>query len=606
MTTIPQSPFQSCRPCPGTVQWLLTFSLLIALQSGCDFGRGPSRQPPAITPSTQQSTTPTPTENIPQGTTAPGWFEDRTADSGIRFTYQSGRDAGRHTILETVGGGLGLFDYDLDGRVDLICAGGGVIDSKTSAPSGVPCGLFQNQGAGKFGEVTTPAIGAIAIGYSHGCTAGDLNNDGFPDLLITCFGSNCLLINQGDGTFRDATEQSGLSVATWNTAAAFGDIDRDGNLDVFVCGYVDWTPDSKVQPPKDAKGRPDIPAPQSFSPVADHLLMNQGDGSFHDRSKEAGIREDGMGLGVVAAHINQDGLLDFYVANDVVANHLYWGTRSLPLQEAGEIAGVAYNDSGTPEGSMGIDAADVNGDGRLDLWVTNFEMEDNSLYINLGDGSLQHSTAAFGLAGSTRPYVKFGTGFCDFDSDGWPDLYVLSGHVRYHTGIRPFEQPSFLYRNVKGTRFEDVTADAGDWFHAAHAARGGAVGDVDDDGALDLAISSLSEPVVLLHNRKPAANWVRLSLVGTRSPRTPVGAVVRFRAFDRNVAQPLVSGSGYFSQSDLRPLLALEPAMTRLDLVVDWPSGYHEKFIVSSLRRDEVLVEGKGQPWKDEQEQRLP
>lgn len=586
------------RGSPG-IQWGVVCALLAGSLAGCDFGRR-SQLPTAHKP-TQTSTTST----VPIST-ATDWFEDRTADSGIRFNYESGRDSRRYTILETVGGGLGLFDYDLDGRADLFCVGGGRIDSRTSVPSGVPCGLFQNRSAGKFAEVTDRSIVNVAIGYSHGCTAGDLNNDGFPDLLVTCYGTNCLLINQGDGTFRDATERSGLALATWNTAAAFGDIDRDGNLDIFICGYVDWTPDSKVLPPKDAKGQPDIPGPQSFSPLADHLLVSQGDGSFRDCSKEAGIRDDGMGLGVVAADINGDGLLDFYVANDVVANHLYWGQSSLPLHEAGEIAGVAYNDSGTPEGSMGIDATDVNGDGRIDLWVTNFEMEDNSLYVNLGDRSLQHSTAAFGLAGSTRPYVKFGTGFCDFDADGWPDLYVLSGHVRYHTGIRPFEQPSFLYQNAKGTRFEELTTDAGNWFRSPHAARGGAVGDVDDDGAPDLLISSLNEPVVLLHNRKPAANWVRLNLIGTRSPRTPIGAVVRFRAFDRSTLKPLVSGSGYFSQSDSRQLVALPASAMGLDLVVDWPSGYHEKFTVTSTRHDEVLVEGKGQPSKDDQEQRLP
>ena len=516
------------------------------------------------------------------------WFEDRTAASRVDFRYSTGREAGRLTILETVGGGVGIVDYDLDGQPDLFCIGGGKIDPATSVPSGRSCGMFRNVDGDRFRDVTVSSRLNPVTDYSHGCVSGDVNSDGFPDVLVTCYGQNCLLLNQGDGTFLDVTEEAGLRGATtWNIAAALGDVNRDGELDLFVAGYVDWVP-SDVR-------NTEVPPPQNYHPAPDHFFLNSGDGRFIDVSERAGVRKDGMGMGVIAADVNDDQRIDFYVANDVVENHLYLGTEGDTLREVGAVAGVAFNETGSPEGSMGVDCADVNGDGRFDLFVTNFEMEDNSLYLNLGEGQFQHATAAFRLAGLCRPQVKFGTGLRDLDGDGWLDLFVVSGHVRYQPRGHSFLQLPTLCRNDRGTGFVEVTKSGGTWFRAVHAARGTATGDIDGDGGLDLVVSSLTEPLALLHNRQPAKNWVQARLVGTHSPRTPIGSRVSLSAFGRECVRTVTSGAGYLSHSEEALLLAVEPERSAADVTVTWPSGLVEVFLALPIKRESVLVEGRGQ-----------
>lgn len=527
-------------------------------------------------------------DSLPAGPSAreSDWFVDWTAASGLRFQYSTGREAGRNTILETVGGGVGILDYDQDGQPDLLCPGGGAIDAATVVPQGRPCGLFRNTGGAKFRETTLVADMGGGDFYSHGCTVGDVNNDGFPDLLVTGYGQIALLMNQGDGTFLNESTSVGLNSSDWHTAAAWGDVNADGALDLFVTGYVDWVP-ADSQPA-------DIPAPQNYHPVADHLWMNSGDGQFVDVSAPAGVRNDGMGLGVIAADLNEDRRVDFYVANDVVENHLYLGAVSLPLREVAATAGVAFNESGSPEGSMGVDCADVDGDGRLDLWVTNFEMEDNSLYLNLGDAQFQHATAAMRLAGVCRSQVKFGTGFRDFDGDGWLDLFVVSGHVRYRPAGQTFLQAPTLCRNDHGRGLMEVTSTGGHWFRQTHAARGAATADLDGDGGLDLVISSLTEPVAVLRNQHPADHSMSIRLIGTTSPRTPVGARVRVRAAGREQTRSVTSGSGYLSHSDDAMLFTMSADSPIVEVAVAWPSGRDEVYEIAPLTVTALLVEGRG------------
>ena len=522
---------------------------------------------------------------------ADDWFSDVTTEVGVKARYVSGRSAGLNTIIETVGGGVGLVDFDRDRRLDFYAVGGGQFDRETGSLQGVPGSLWRQSADDQFQDVTAAARLTDSTGYSHGILAADYDNDGFADLFLTCYDGCVLWRNLGDGTFETVSNDVGMSPPGWHTAAAFADVNGDGLLDLFVADYVDWQPgDLRTG----AAIPSDVPPPQQYAPQSDHLFLNRGDGQFDDATTQAGVRTDGMGLGVLAADFNQDGRADLYVANDVVANHLYWGGETLPLREAGESSGVAYNESGTPEGSMGVDAADVNGDGRLDLWVTNFELEDNSLYLNLGEGLFQHSTARMGLAGIGRSLVGFGTGFHDFDGDGWPDLYILNGHVQYHSTVSPFRQPAVLLRNRDGQRFDVVTQRGGPWFSQPHSARGGAVGDWNNDGAPDLVVSSLDEPLTLLRNRLPVRTWLRLELVGTGSPRDPIGATITGDVKPVGRVHAVKSGSGYLSQSDSRITLSVTTSMDSVTLVVLWPSRLRERFQIPPRSGDVVIVEGRG------------
>jgi len=514
------------------------------------------------------------------------WFEDRTDNSKVMFRYSTGRDAEKRTILETLGGGVGIVDINNDQQLDLLCIGGGEIDRVSGIPTGRPSGLFLNRNGAYFTDVSESSGVNVSTDFSHACLGADLNNDGFCDIFITCFGRDSLLLNQGDGTFIESASQN-FGQPRWSTAAAAGDINQDGSLDLFVTGYVDWVPSSDVHA--------DVPAPQTYRPIADKLFLNTSDGGFRDISVDAGVRADGMGLGVVAADVNLDRNIDFYVANDVVANHLYVGNGTLSLTEVGESSGSSLNETGSPEGSMGVACEDVNGDGRSDFLVTNFQLEDNSLYLNLGGAIFQHATAAFGLAGIGRRQVGFGTGLQDFDNDNWPDLFVMNGHVQYSSQMSPFLQPSLLCRNDAGSRFSDITPVGGTWFRTFHAARGAATGDMDNNGTLDLVISSLSEPVALLYNRNAQVNWIRLKLVGTVSPRLPVGATVDVSAFERRCQRMLTSGAGYFSHSDSAMIFSLEPGRELIDAMVRWPSGLTELHRGLPALKESIIIEGRGQ-----------
>ena len=340
---------------------IVVLSFLIHNICGCD-SRAKST-PPDVKPQENKNRVDGGEKDVELTSIEPDdWFEDVTSQTGLRFQYRSGRESELRTILETVGGGIAVLDFDGDQRADLFCVGGGTLDPATGVPSGVPCGLFRNLGETRFSDVSSVSEIDAAIDYSHGCVCGDINSDGFEDAFVTCFGLNSLFLNQGDGTFLRSNRKADFGVPRWNTAAALADIDRDGELDVYVTGYVNWVPSGEKHP--------DVPGPQSYEPVSDEVFLNSGDGEFTCISRLAGIREDRMGLGVIATDLNNDNRIDFYIANDVVANHLYPGGGGIQFRESAELNGLAYNEAGNPEGSMGVDCEDENGDGRDDLWVT--------------------------------------------------------------------------------------------------------------------------------------------------------------------------------------------------------------------------------------------
>ena len=525
---------------------------------------------------------------------AQDWFEDATHRAGVDFAYRNGMESGHYFILESLGGGAAMIDFDRDGDLDLFFTGGGTIRGSPVRVEGLPSAMFRNDGGLSFVDVTTAAGFGHRIDYSHGCAVSDFDADGFPDLFVCCYGRSRLYRNSGCGWFTDVTESSGLIVDGWSTAAAWADVNKDGWPDLFIVRYLDWSPETD-RPCKNRSAMREVCGPRSYRGVVDKLFRNRGDGTFEDVSKHAGLNERGNGLGVVAADLNGDGWIDFYVANDETNNHLYLGRPQARFQESAFLGGVATNEYGMHDGSMGLDVGDYDGDGRPDIWVTNFEAEDNGLYKNVGNASFSHSTAIAGLAGHSRPLVGFGTALHDFDSDGWPDIFVANGHVFYHGGQAPYRQPAQLFRNLEGKRFLNASQQGGSYFRVDHAGRGTAVGDLDGDGAIDIVVVHQNEPVAILRNRKTPANFVGIRLRGVSSEPHAVGAKVTCHTRGRTLVSWICSGAGYFSHFDQQLIFPLGDN-DLADVTVTWLDGTREKFRDLKPGGTRILIEGQGQP----------
>ena len=518
------------------------------------------------------------------------WFEDITASSGINFRYENGQASAHYFILESLGGGAAILDYDRDGNVDVVVNGGGTISGTPVEIKGLPSALFRNSGAGHFSNNTAESGLDTAGNYSHGCFVSDYDCDGFPDLLVTALGRCRLFHNLGDGMFTDVTATAKIDHPEWSTGAAWGDIDRDGFPDLFVTTYLKWSPEND-RPCNNADGERDVCGPRSYSPADDRVFRNGADGTFEDISSVAGLRSGGNGLGVVAAEINGDGYVDFYVANDETDNFLYLGQHDGKLTEVAHAAGVAVNQYGMHDGSMGVDAGDYDGDGQPDLWVTNFELEDNGLYRNLGGQQFQQTTNTSGLAGRSRLHVGFGTAMEDFNNDGWLDLFVANGHVFYRGGQLPYLQPPQLFLNMQNGRFSDVSSSGGTYFRRSHSGRGAAVGDLDNDGALDLIVVHQNDPISVLRNRQSSADFARLQLIGTRDHRDAVGAVVSVETGDRKIVRHIRNGAGYLSSFDQRIII---PVQSRtVNVMVRWPNGVEEVFSDVLAGRTTSLIQGR-------------
>jgi len=521
------------------------------------------------------------------------WFEDVTDSSGLRFTYRNGREAGRYYMIESFGGGVACVDFDRDGDIDLYFTGGGSISrEKPDDIRGLPGALFRNDGQFRLVEVTRQAGLAAPADYSQGCAVTDFDVDGFPDLFVCCYGRNRLYRNLGDGTYQEVDDRQRFSAADWSTAAAFADIDRDGLPDLTVARYAEWSPQRDVRCV--TKGQRDLCGPSSYAATTCRVFHNAGDGGFEDWSEQAGVVGSVHGLGVVAADLNLDGRVDLYVASDITPNQLYLGGSGLPMVECGLPAGVAVNEWGQAEGSMGVDVNDYDGDGRPDVWVANYELEDNALYQNRGDGLFVHATVAAGLAGVCRMRVSFGTSLMDFDGDSRPDLFVLNGSPIYEVAETPFRQIPQLFRNLGG-RFQEVTPQGGTFFRTAHAGRGCAAADLDNDGAPDIVVVPMNDPVRVLRNRRLPRNFVRVQLRAVRGEPDATGARATAKYAGRDIVQFATRSNGYFSQPDPRMIFPLDVEQTTVDVIVDWLDRGREVFRELPVRTTCVLVEGRGE-----------
>ena len=516
-------------------------------------------------------------------------FADVTERSTIRFTYRNGQEAGHYAILESLGGGVGMTDYDNDGDIDLLVPGGG--EYKTDKEIvGLSPGLFRNEGGGKFSARAIDAGLASAPWYSHGAAVGDFDNDGFSDVLITGYGGLLLFQNHGDGTYRQVAQEAGLTDSLWSSSAAWGDVNGDGNPDLYVAHYVDWSPNNNPICPGPEPSQREVCPPRRFEPLPDIFYVSNGDGSFSDVSATIPLRNDGKGLGVLMADVDLDGHLDIYVANDTVSNFLYRNTGDGHLEDASIRSGTSLSDAGTPDGSMGVDVGDYNLDGQPDLWVSNYERESFALYRNDGNFFFQHVSRSTQVTAVGGLAVGWGTVFIDFDRDGDEDVYVSNGHVIRYPKNAPLRQPPLLFQNDSGKQFQNVAPAAGDYMRTPHMGRGVAAGDLDNDGDQDLAISLVNEPMTVLSNESGTNNSLVIRLIGIQSSRDAVGALIRVQtiADQPQMIRLVKSGGSFASSSDPRQFFGLGQATSVVRVEIRWPSG-----IIQSLENvniEETLV----------------
>ncbi|HKN48294.1 MAG TPA: VCBS repeat-containing protein, partial [Candidatus Polarisedimenticolia bacterium] len=479
-------------------------------------------------------------------------FEDRTKEAGIGFRHVNGA-AGQKYMLETLGSGVCVFDYDGDGLQDIFFVQSGKLPGYRAATA-PRSALYRNLGGGRFVDVTEKAGVGGPDRYGFGCSAADVDGDGYSDLYVTYFGPNVLYRNNRNGTFTDVTRQAGVGNPLWSTSAAFGDADGDGFLDLYVANYVDFRMDNNVYCGENRPGYRTVCHPKNFDSQPDALYRNRGDGTFEDVSARAGIFDrTGKGLGVVWGDYDGDGDEDIYVANDDTPNFLFRNRGDGTFDEVGEQAGVALSEDGVPQAGMGTDMADYDNDGRLDIFVTNLAEEANVLYHNDGGGVFSDRTFASGLGAPSLLKLGFGTFFFDPDNDGNLDLFVANGHIIDNIALYgdsiTFEQKADLYRNLGDGRFDLATDRAGEPFSRRYVARGAVPFDYDDDGNEDILMTQNDAPAILLRNLgTPGHHWVTITLAGLPPNRDAIGAVVTLEAGGQRQLRYARTGFSYLSQ----------------------------------------------------------
>jgi tetratricopeptide (TPR) repeat protein len=532
-------------------------------------------------------------------------FVDVHAEAGLAFRNVSGSSEQRY-ILESLAGGIASFDYDSDGYQDLFVVDGTRIDG---APEGAGNRLFRNEAAPSPSSSTasstrtfrdvTAAAGLVHSAWGMGCAVGDVDEDGSPDLYVAYWGRDLYYHNEGDGTFTERAATAGLGSEAWGTSAAFGDLDGDGLLDLYVANYLEFDLNN---PPAGGnwcayKGLNSYCGPEGIPPQADRLYRNIGDGRFADVSEETGIGSFSYpGLGVSLVDVDDDGDLDVYVANDSDANLLFRNDGAWQFAEIATVVGLAYSENGRAQAGMGVDSGDFDNDGDLDLYVTNFSDDVNTLYENQGAGWFTDGTYSAGMGGVVRPYLGWSACFFDYDNDGWLDLFVANGHVYPQLAEHPaglqYAQRNLLYHNRSG-RFEEVGLSSGPGLALKKVSRACAVFDYDNDGDADLVVVNLNdEPSLLRNDGGNGYNWLGLRLVGGDSNRDAIGARVRVRAGDLEQTREVQRARGFQAQSDPRLLFGLGEREQVESVDILWPSGKRQVVKDPPLRRYLEIHEG--------------
>lgn len=530
-----------------------------------------------------------------KGQSPPVQFADVTQKAGITFKHVSSPE--KKYIVESMSGGVALLDYDNDDYLDIYFVNS-LTAEMVKANQKTRSVLYHNNRDGTFTDVTDKA-GVADIGWGMGVAVGDYDNDGFVDIYVTCLGPNHLLRNTGKGTFTDVTQTAGVSDPRWSTGASFVDYDNDGKLDLFVSNYVDFDVNNLPEFGKGRscqfKGIPVQCGPRGLKGAGDSLYRNNGNGTFSDVSKKAGVADpDGYyGLGVICSDFDDDGLVDIFVANDSTPNFLWHNNGDGTFKDIGFPSGTAVNENGSEQGSMGVTLGDYDHDGKLDLFITNFDDDYNTLYHSDGRGSFTDVSYTAKVAAVSLPYVGWGTNFFDYDNDGWVDLLVVNGHV--YPQLPTYKQRNLVHHNDRDGTFSEVGAELGPPFLEKRTGRGAAFGDLDNDGDVDVVINNLDGAAQLLRNDGGNANnSVLIKTVGVKGNRDAIGARVSVVSGDLKQVEEVYSGGTYISQNDLRLHFGLEKR-TKLDLIeVRWPNGAIEKITGASANKILTIKEGRG------------
>ena len=526
---------------------------------------------------------------------APIHFADVTQKAGIHFTHNNGA-FGKKYLPETMGPGVAFIDYDNDGWQDIFIVNGTAWPGHPGRVT-TPV-LYHNNHDGTFTDVTKKAGLAIPM-YGMGVAVGDYDNDGWDDLFVTTYGQNRLFRNNHNGTFTDVTKKAGLTTPPeFGASAAWVDYDRDGHLDLLVANYVDWSPAKDRYCSMDGKTK-SYCTPETYPGASVRLWHNNGNGAFTDVTKKAGLYDPtSKSLGIAILDANQDGWPDIAISNDTQPNKLYINNRNGTFTEQGVAAGIAYSDDGVARAGMGIDAADYDRSGWPGLLITNFSNQMLSLYQNQRNGLFVDTAPSSEVGRSSVLTLGFGCFFFDYDLDGWPDFYVADGHLddsieRIQQRIR-FAEPPHLYHNLAGKGFEDVAASMGQPFDTPRVARGAAYGDINNDGAPDIVITTNNGPASLFLNEGTTNHALRIKLVGTKSNRDGIGAVVSVRSATTFQKEMLRSGSSYLSASELILTFGLGSSNKADSIEVRWPSGAVDH--LTNINADQIVTirEGSG------------
>jgi hypothetical protein len=536
----------------------------------------------------------------PSAKPSPIRFADVTQSMGLDFVAFSGTTPDKHFPTAN-GTGVAMIDFDQDGWLDLYFPNACRLDEPAKAP---PNALWRSR-AGQAFERITESSRTDVTGFTQGVAAGDIDNDGFPDLYLVRYGPDILFVNNGDGTFRDCTDASGADDPRWGTSAAFLDYDEDGALDFYVANYGKWDMSWHDQHPC-GQDNPPVRiycSPKSLDPETHGLYHSRGDGTFEDVAERLGVARTGTGgrgQGVVTADVNNDGHIDLYVANDLNPNFLFINTGG-NFEDHTESSCAALNGEGREEAGMGADACDLDGDGLAELFVTNFYLEHNTLYHNLGKNLFHDVSHWSGVAAGSIHFVGWGIGLEDFDEDGWPDIFVVNGHVDDNLAKigrdEAYAQKPGLWRNMGKGRFEKMLTGVGDYFDSLHVSRGSAFGDLNNDGAVDVVVACKDEPATILRNDSRTASenaghaWIQFQLIGTASNRDAVGAAIECHIGSTVIRRQIKGGRSYLSAHDLRLSIGLG-AIDQIDRVnIRWPSGKVQELQNPPLRQMHQLRE---------------